>query len=103
MAASSGTTGGRAAASLELIESLGGGSHASWIENFPWTRLDGVDLPAEVKPYVELPPDRSPAEYRELIADGSFGGAYVRPDEDMLRIWAAGVEEIRTLLEAAWR
>ncbi len=26
------------------------GSHASWMENFPWTRLDGVPLPAEQKP-----------------------------------------------------
>jgi creatinine amidohydrolase len=40
---------------------------------------------------------------RDLIGDGSFGGAYQRPDEDMLRIWNAGVEEIRDLLENAWR
>ena len=27
-------------------------SHASWMENFPWTRLPGVELPAERKPMV---------------------------------------------------
>src|SRR5437868_3677160 len=25
------------------------GAHASWIENFPWTRLEGVEVPAEAK------------------------------------------------------
>ena len=34
----------------ELIVAMGDGSHASWIENFPWTRLAGVELPAEAKP-----------------------------------------------------
>ena len=25
-------------------------SHASWMENFPWTRLEGVELPDMQKP-----------------------------------------------------
>ena len=30
----------------------GEATHASWFENFPWTRLAGVELPAEEKPMV---------------------------------------------------
>jgi creatinine amidohydrolase len=45
----------------------------------------------------------SPAKVRELIGDGSFGGLYERSDEEMLRIWQAGVEEVRELLESGWR
>jgi creatinine amidohydrolase len=78
------------------------GSHASWIENFPWTRLPGVALPLERKPLVELAPDWTPAEYREVLGDGSFGGPYEHADDDMLRIWQAAVEEIRNLLESGW-
>src|SRR5919199_3028562 len=28
-------------------------SHASWLESFPWTRLEGVELPRERKPMVD--------------------------------------------------
>jgi creatinine amidohydrolase len=87
----------------ELIAAIGvPGRHASWTENFPWTRLEGVDLPAEEKPLVELSTDWTPAQYREALADGSFGGAYVRPDEDVLRVWAAAVAEVRAVLERGW-
>jgi creatinine amidohydrolase len=80
-------------------------SHANWGENFPWTRLEGVDSPAGPKPmlveedYRVAPPDR----VRRLIGDGSFGGSYQRPDDEMQRIWQAGVEEVRDLLVNAWR
>ena len=79
-------------------------SHASWLENFPWTRLAGVDLPSEPKPLVDPGALRivNPLGTRRLLGDGSFGGAYVRPDDDMERIWKAGVEEVRTLLEGGW-
>jgi creatinine amidohydrolase len=30
-------------------------THASWSENFPWTRLEGVELPVEAKERVPLP------------------------------------------------
>ena len=76
--------------------------HASWFENFPWTRLPGVELPAERKPMVDYRTD-SPARVREALADGSFGGPYEQPDEDMLRLWQAGVEEVRELLANGWR
>jgi creatinine amidohydrolase len=77
------------------------GSHASWMENFPWTRLPGVELPTESKPPTD-PPVHDPAEFRELVGDGSFGGVYEHSDEDMFRIWQVGVEEVRALLEDGW-
>ena len=77
------------------------GTHASWMENFPWTRLFGVELPSEPKPSVETSAN-DPAEFRQIVGDGSFGGAYQHADEDMLRIWQAGVEEVRDLLENGW-
>ena len=78
-------------------------SHASWMENFPSTRLD-VELPGEAKPMVDMAELEAvgPAEVRRGLGDGSFGGLYQRPDEDVLRIWRAGVEEVRELLEHGW-
>jgi creatinine amidohydrolase len=80
-------------------------SHANWGENFPWTRLQGVESPGEPTPMLDEAAYRvaSPEGVRELIGDGSFGGRYQRSDEEMLRIWQAGVEEVRELLESAWR
>ena len=39
----------------------------------------------------------------DLIGDGSFGGLYRRDEEEMLRIWQTGVEEVREILESGWR
>jgi creatinine amidohydrolase len=80
-------------------------SHASWMENFPWTRLEGVAQPDERKPMADISTMREsdPADVRELLGDGSLGGLYVRPDDDVLRVWQAGVEEVRALLVDGWR
>ena len=80
------------------------GAHASWIENFPWTRLEAVAIPSEPKPVVEREELRGldPQATRQLLGDGTFGGAYSYPDEDMLRIWRTGVDEVRGLLEEGW-
>jgi creatinine amidohydrolase len=80
-------------------------SHASWLENFPWTRLEGVESPTERKPMADIERMRAldPAQVRELLGDGSLGGLYERPDEDVLRVWQAGVEEVRDLLDSGWR
>lgn len=72
-------------------------SHASWMENFPWTRITGVSVPTTRKAPA---PRRSedPREVREQIGDGVFGGWYERADEDVMRVWRAGVEETREVL-----
>jgi creatinine amidohydrolase len=89
----------------EVVQSIDGdASHASWLENFPWTRLEGVTQPDERKPMADISRMREldPADVRELLGDGSLGGLYERPDADVLRVWRAGVEEVRDLLENAW-
>ena len=80
-------------------------SHASWLENFPWTRLEGVVPPQERKAMADVSALREtdPADLRKLLGDGSFGGLYERPDEDVFRVWQAGVEEVRGLLADGWR
>jgi creatinine amidohydrolase len=80
-------------------------SHANWGENFPWTRLAGIESPAERKPMMDEAAYlvAGPGQLRDVIGDGSFGGLYQRPDEEMLRIWQAGVDEVRELLESGWR
>ena len=79
-------------------------SHASWYENFPWTRLPGIALPQERKPMADITRMRElePLQVRELLGDGSLGGLYERPDEDVLRVWQAGVEEVRDLIAGCW-
>jgi creatinine amidohydrolase len=76
--------------------------HASWSENFPWTRLDGVEMPTERKPPFERPRVARASAWREALGDGSFGGLYQRPDEDVLRVWRAGVEGLRERLAQGW-
>jgi creatinine amidohydrolase len=80
-------------------------SHANWGENFPWTRLPGVESPTERKPMLDEAAYlvAGPKQLRDVIGDGSFGGLYQRDDEEMLRIWQAGIEEVRELLESGWR
>jgi creatinine amidohydrolase len=79
-------------------------SHGSWLENFPWTRLAHAPAPEAAKPMIDLAlMDRDdPSAVRALIGDGSFGGAYQRADADLLRIWEAGVIEVRGVIESGW-
>jgi len=76
-------------------------AHASFMENFPWTRLEGVEQPSGHKPFTDIAPLRSepPEKVREIIGDGSLGGDYQRSDEEMLEIWRIGVEETRASIE----
>jgi creatinine amidohydrolase len=78
--------------------------HGGWVENFPWTRLPGVDLPSPPRQAVsrELIGLLGPAEVRAAAPDGVMGGAYARPDEDMRVVWDAGVAEVRELLVSGW-
>ena len=79
-------------------------SHASWMENFPWTRIAGVTPPDTQKPMIDWPAisTRGPAGVRESLGDGNFGGRYVRPDDEMLAIWRVAVEETRELIATGW-
>jgi len=89
----------------EVVQSIDpDASHASWLENFPWTRLPGVAQPQERKPMADIATMRAlePAAVRELLGDGSLGGLYERPDEEVLRVWQTGVDEVRDLLENGW-
>jgi len=80
------------------------GSHASWMENFPWTRLPGVAMPDGKKPMADMARVRlmDADAVRAYLGDGNFGGAYQKPDEQMLAMWRAGVEETREALEGPW-
>ncbi len=79
-------------------------SHASWMENFPWTRLAGVPMPEGQKAAVDTNRLRqlSADELRPVLGDGNYAGLYQRPDEEMLRIWEVAVEETRELLDGGW-
>ena len=44
----------------------------------------------------------NPARVREILGDGTFGGAYERPDEEMLELWNVAVEEVGDLIERGW-
>jgi len=75
-------------------------SHASWMEGFPWTRVAGVQVPEGHKAPAELTGREglSPEEFRQRLGDGSFGGYYERPDEELLAVWRVAVEETRAQL-----
>jgi len=80
------------------------GSHASWIENFPWTRLANAPAPDGEKAMVDY--DEldilNPQEAKVMLGDGNFGGAWQLSDDVMLKAWQVGVEETRSVLEAPW-
>lgn len=80
------------------------GSHASWMENFPWTRLANVTLPREQKPEIDaaLKSVLNPAAFRAVVGDGNFGGVYKRTDEEMMAIWKVAVAEAREAMETGW-
>jgi creatinine amidohydrolase len=77
-------------------------THANWFENFPWTRLEGVTMPSGEKPVPEIDEFGDPARVRDTLGDGTFGGAYRRPDEEMLELWQAAVAEVRDLIDSGW-
>jgi creatinine amidohydrolase len=87
------------AATVRRIDPIAG--HASWMENFPWTRLpDRAPVP-DSKPMVDVDRLRTlpPFEVRLMLDDGNFGGRYQRDDSEMLEVWDVAVRETRDLLE----
>ena len=79
-------------------------SHASWMENFTWTRLAGVEPPTQQKPMIDFDKLRggSAADVRRHIGDGNFGGYYQRSDEEMAALWDVAVVETRALIAQDW-
>lgn len=79
-------------------------SHASWMENFPWTRLPNVTQPAEQK--IIVPRTGKPrlvgAPMRAYYGDGNFAGYYQRSDAEMLALWEVAVAETRQLIAEGW-
>jgi creatinine amidohydrolase len=90
------------AAAVNAIDS--DASHASWMENFPWTRLADVVLPANKKTMIDIGLMRAmdANAVRQYLGDGNFGGAYQKPDDQMMAVWRAGVEETRAAIEGPW-
>ena len=89
-------------ARVQEIDPVAG--HASWMENFPWTRLAGVALPAERK---QLPPRNGQPTLvgeaaRAFYGDGSFGGLYQRDDDELATLWRTAVDETRDKIAAGW-
>jgi creatinine amidohydrolase len=89
-------------ARVQAIDSVA--SHASWMENFPWTRLANIKLPPDQKAMSDLEKVRrlDPLSLREYLKDGNYGGLYQRDDEEMIKIWRTAVEETRALLDEEW-
>jgi creatinine amidohydrolase len=79
-------------------------SHASWMENFPWTRLAGVAMPNAGKPPVDVArlALANADEVRHIIGDGNYHGRYQRPDAEMQALWAVAVDETREVIEQGW-
>jgi creatinine amidohydrolase len=67
--------------------------HANWLENFPFTRV--ADVPEGEK---EFPVHDEQAIPRDVLGDGSYGGHYQMPDDLMLRLFNAVVEEAAALV-----
>ena len=85
------------AAGVQAIDSVA--SHASWMENFPWTRLANASMPSRQKPMSDLEHLRQldPQSLRAYLGDGNYGGHYQHDDEEMLKIWQVAVVETRAL------
>jgi len=80
------------------------GSHASWMENFPWTRLAGIVFPTEQKAPIDtaLKSVLDNEAFKEYLGDGNYGGLYQRSDEDMMAIWDVAKAEAGEMLEDGW-
>src|ERR1700736_4481474 len=79
-------------------------SHASWMENFPLTRLEEVKMPSEQKPEVDTNHLRQldPKALRTYLKDGNWGGVHQKRDEEMMKIWRVAVQETVELLNNDW-
>jgi len=88
----------------KVIEIDPAASHASWMENFPWTRLAGAPIPNFCKERIDFAASMrvDAGRKRERVGEGNYHGVFQRPDEDMMAIWQVGVEEVRHEIEHDW-
>jgi creatinine amidohydrolase len=70
--------------------------HASWSENFPFTRL--TDLPPGEKIPPHVPYIQPADEAKETYGDGVFGGDYQVDDAIMDEVFQAAYEDVLHLL-----
>ncbi len=92
----------RTMAKVQAIDPVA--SHASWMENFPWTRLPNIQMPSNQKPMMDIPRFQQvdTKVKKEILGDGNFGGFYQRSDEDMSAIWRVAIDETRALIADGW-
>lgn len=79
-------------------------SHASWMENLPWTRLDNAPSPDERKSPIDYQryAIMNSAESKAYLKEGNFGGWFQRSIEEETEMWAVAVNETRAILEGPW-
>lgn len=79
-------------------------SHASWMENFPFTRLPHRPAPSGHKTPVnpDHTKDRPPHEVRRLLGDGVFGGDYQRSTDEEDALWCLGIDTTRAAMTSPW-
>jgi creatinine amidohydrolase len=92
----------KAGAEVQRIDPVA--SHASWMENFAWTRLEGITMPQHQKPMTDLNRMRTldATGVRAMLGDGNFGGYYQRGDDDMDKVWQVATAETRALIADGW-
>lgn len=80
------------------------GSHASWMENFPWTRLAGVALPEGQKAPIDtaMKSVLDNEGFKAYLGDGNYGGVYQRSDEEMMAVWDVAKAEATEALQEGW-
>lgn len=88
----------------KVLETDPAASHASWMENFPWTRIEGAPVPDAVKPRIDFDAVArvDATRKRERIGEGNYHGPFQRPDDEMLAIWKVAVEETRQQIAGDW-
>lgn len=90
---------------MQYVKSISSNaSHASWMENFPWTRLQTTQMPEEEKPKIDVSKlaQLSATEVKRYVGDGNYGGKYQQDDKDMLAIWDIAIAETCELFDTVW-
>lgn len=72
-------------------------AHANWLEAFPFVRVTDLPQGEKIPPSYRGLPDAT--RMRELLGDGSFGGAYQADETVMVELFQAALEDVLMLLE----